>query len=421
VGRRYLHLPDRRLAGQALRRSGLRLTLLTDNVELAGYEDDWWAIRRDAGFSGCFAHHYDPTDPNPPTKHVSPGCIYTTEAALATTPAPYSDELLEHYVGNLMAKAAEPDSVMLRAMGANQAAVVDKFDAVLDLEAGADVLKERNDKLYDIGRELVEQLSESQVRARYSWLGPTLGNVLCGYSLMVAHSLSAAVMRKLAMAAGAGMAAGIAGGGAQVVRLLERLQGMQLIQRTHELALQSVVSGGGLRTPMQIGKTYPLAKGMALLEQRQGISRSQLIDVRRAGKIRLTLLTDNHELAAFGGDVDRAVAGGAGKVELAHRPTPALLKPSALAATVVLSDAQYEALWRRGPDNFAKAAQLAETGAGGMRAVFGSLDGRYSLHSPSGLGKEDVSRVPYIKDIRFHLTYQPNTKVWPDFKLEASR
>jgi hypothetical protein len=46
-------------------------------------------------------------------------------------------------------------------------------------------------------------------------------------------------------------------------------------------------------------------------------------------------------------------------------------------------------------------------------------DGRYSLHSPSGLGKEDVSRVPYIKDIRFHLTYRPNTKVWPDFKLEA--
>jgi hypothetical protein len=44
-------------------------------------------------------------------------------------------------------------------------------------------------------------------------------------------------------------------------------------------------------------------------------------------------------------------------------------------------------------------------------------NGHFTL--PTGMCRQDVSEVPYIKDFRFSLTYLPNTQVWPDFKIEV--
>ena len=54
---------------------------------------------------------------------------------------------------------------------------------------------------------------------------------------------------------------------------------------------------------------------------------------------------------------------------------------------------------------------------GASAVIIVEPDGRLSI--PDGMRKRDVSSILYIEDFRFSITYFPDTKVWPEFKIEV--
>lgn len=352
---------------------------------LAKFEADWWEARKDAQFNDYFGLHFDEADPNDPKRHHCPGLTYTREVTLATTPAPLTQgKVLDDYLAELNKEATEPTAVMLRAVVANQAELLPKVQAVLAVDASLalpHLHNERNDKLYDLGSGMLlgaygasNPNAAQRLVVKYGWLSAAFGDLLGGYTILIAQSFNGALM---SMAAGRG---GLEFSKSAVgKRLLNRVQAVQLVQRAADLALQSVVSGGVFKTPMQITKRYPVGQAMALIAGREGVSRSQVRKASKGGYVDLTLITDNHELAKLAGDVDAAIEKGAGRIELPARPKAALLQTPATLGTLILSEAQFSRLWQDKLKLSARAAEAVRESISGGHAVIRSLDGRLAL------------------------------------------
>lgn len=361
------------------------------DVPLARFEADWWAARQDAQFNDCFGMHFDETDPNKPLDDaLCAGLVYAREVAQATTPAPLTQsQVLKDYLAEMEKDASDPSAVMLRAMVANQAELLPKLQAVLAIEPGRSLThlhEKRNDKLYDLGAGMLlgahsagKPNAAQQLMVKYGWLSTAAGDLLGGYTLLIAQSVNAALGATAAAAATAARAGVAFSASARGRQLLQRAQGLLLVQRTTDLALQSLVSGGGLKTPMQIVKRYPIGQAMALAAGRDGLSRTQMRKYSKGGYVDLTLATDNKELAKLAGDMDEAIAQGAGRVSLTAQPKAALLHTPASLGTLVLSEAQFSRLWLEKLKLSARAAGALKEGLSGGHAVMRSLDGRLAL------------------------------------------
>jgi hypothetical protein len=349
---------------------------------LEKFEKDWWESCSDSGFKAYFEFHFDEDDQNLPTNQPSSGLIYTHEATLAQTPAPFTDQAVsKSYVQQLHEDVTKPSSVLLRALGANQAKVLAAIKGVLVLDTTVSHIHgERNDKLYDVAKETVlgaEGAANPNIvqkaLVKYSWLSVALGDVMCGYTLTIAHSWVAAVTA-------VGLRSGTEFfGSAPGKKLLGLLGAVQLVQRAQELALESVVSGAALKTPMQISKKYPVGVAMHLLGARGGFSNSQIISAAREGTVELVLLTDNVEMASFQGSVETATKEGGGRVQFKAQQQSALLQAPQTARTVVIDDAKFEQLWRARVAAAAKATHAVQEVFRGGRAVLGSLEGRLAI------------------------------------------
>lgn len=350
--------------------------------ELEKFEKDWWEACSDSGFKAYFEFHFDPDDQNLPTNQPSSGLIYTREATLAQTPAPIKDQAVsKSYVQQLTEDVSEPSSVLLRALGANQAQVLAAMKGVLGLNTVASHIHgQRNDKLYEFARQTVlgaEGAANPNIvqkaLVKYSWLSVALGDLMCGYTLAIAQSWVATVTA-IGLRSGADFLGSAAG-----KKLLGSLGAVQLVQRAQELALESVVSGAALKTPMQITKKYPVGVAMYLLGARGGFSRSQITSAAREHVVELVLLTDNVEMASFQGNVENATKEGGGRIQFKTRQQAALLQAPQALRTVVLDDARFEQLWRARVATAAKATHAVQEVFRGGRAVAGSLDGRLAL------------------------------------------
>lgn len=352
---------------------------------LAKFEADWWEARKDGRFNDYFKLHFDENDPNRPHSPHSPGLVYTKEVTLATTPAPLTlGKVLTEYLDELSKEITEPTAVMQRALVANQAELFPKVQAVIDVNASLafpHLHEKRNDKLYDLGAGVLAGAANAsapnaaqKLVVKYGWLTAVLGDALGGYTMVIAQSLNGALM---------GVAAGRGGlefaKSAQGKELLNRLQAVQMVQRAIDMALQSVVSGGPLKTPMQITKRYPVHKAMLLLAGRDGVSRAQIRKSSKGGFVDVSLLTDNHEMSNLGGSMDDAIAQGAGRVELPAQPKAALLKTPTTLGMLTLSETQFSQLWRARANLSARAAEAVKESISGGWAVIRSLDGRLAL------------------------------------------
>lgn len=354
------------------------------DIPLARFEADWWAARQDSLFSDCFDLHFDDTDPNQALSSHCAGYVYTREVAQATTPAPLTQsKVLDEYLIELDKSPTDTKAILLRAMVANQAELMPKLQAVFDinLKLGIAHLHEnRNDKLYDLAAGLLQGAhgannpnAAQKLIVKYSWLSTALGDLLGGYTLIIAKSLYATLAASAARAGTAFYAS------EQGRKLLQKAQSLLLVQRATDFVLQHSISGGGLKTPMQITKRYPIGHAMALVAGRDDMSRTQIQKASKGGFIDLTLTSDNQEFAKLAGNMDEAVAQGKGRVSLPAKPKAVLLQTPAALGTLVLSEAQFSRLWIDKLKLSGRAANAFKESLSGGNAVMRSLDGRLAM------------------------------------------
>jgi len=350
---------------------------------LKKFEVDWWEARQDKGFNQYFEFHYDETDPNDPKQLFSPGTTYQCDAAISQTPPPLTQGAhLEQYQAELQKKCGDKTAVLLRSLVANQAELLPQLSALYAIEPGqalGHLHDKRNDKLYSLAAGMLAGAhgasnpnAAQRLVVKYGWLSTGIGAVSGGYALLIAQSLLGAVVTAGVLAAEFGSAKS-----EHVRKLLWYAETSLLAHRVGELARQSAVSGGGLRTPMQIFKHLPLGRAKFLLAGQ--VSPANLRRASRDGHVLVALLTDNHEAARYAGNVDGMLAQGAGRVTLPRTPSPALLNRPLTSGTLQISDSEFEHLWRARVGSAARAAQAAQEGFNGAKAVIHSLDGRLAL------------------------------------------
>ncbi|TVT71759.1 MAG: hypothetical protein FHP92_16385 [Denitromonas halophila] len=364
---------------------------------LEAFELDWLGARQSPAFKRVFARHYDPSDPNNPRMAHRPGLIYAAEVEAALTPQPYTrGKALTQWVAELEKEAGNPDALLLRALVGNQAEIIAASDRVYALKDGAAVgerlHENRNDKLLDLGKGVVQQAAEGKMGAtaaaltkRFGWLSDALG----GYGTSIAMSVTGAAAALTdpktasAIAAGASGLAHLPMDSAAGKALLRKVQSIHMVRQALDMALKGVVQGGGLRTPVLIHRSMPIDEAMDLLrgrsDQDMGVSRNQLKRLKRGGqgKIALSVLTDNKTLAELGGDTKALIEHGNGEIKLggASRAQQA----SAAAATVVLSEESFIKLYQAQSRGLAQAAAGIGEAFSGAKAAMRSLDGRLAL------------------------------------------
>jgi hypothetical protein len=345
---------------------------------VASFEDDWWATRKDEAFKLYFEKHFDETDPNAVLQMHSCGLVYASEVSISTTPAPVTTgQVLSDYAEELSGDPNKASSVMVRALAANQKEIVEKLKPVWAIEeAGVYAHGSRNDKLYDLGVGLLRKLEASGAasKPRYSWLAPALGNLFGGYSLTVAQGFTGAVSA-LGASLGAAFLSSDRG-----KKLVARAQGLAMVQRATDFVLKGFIDAGALRVPLQITKRYPAGKGILMLFSERGThTRSQAAGLIRGGIIEITLLTDNIEMAKYGGNVDAAVSGGAGRIDTPANPTPALALGTTKWRGMQLNATDFDRLWLDGRVSPANAKTAALEMMQGKQAIMTTLDGRLAL------------------------------------------
>jgi hypothetical protein len=364
---------------------------------LEAFELDWLNARLSAGFKRVFERHYDPSDPNDPRLAHRPGLIYAAEVEAALTPQPYTrGKALETWVAELEKEAGNPDALLLRALVANQDQVIQASDQVYALKDAAGIQKHlhdnRNDKLLDLGKGVIQQAAEGKMGAtaavltkRFGWLSDALG----GYATSIAMSVTGAAAALTDPKTASAIAAGASGlvhlpmDSAAGRRLLRKVQSIHLVRQTLDMALQGVVQGSGLKTPVLIHYAMPIDEAMDLLRGRadadMGISRNQLKRLKRGGqqKITMSVLTDNKTLAEMGGDTKALIEHGEAEIKLggASRAQQA----GAAAATVVLSEEKFIELYQAQSRAVARAAAGVSEAFSGAKAAMRSLDGRLAL------------------------------------------
>lgn len=347
---------------------------------VASYERDWWMACQDIRFKNVFSLHFDATDPNRPTCKVSPGKIYAGQAYCSLTPQPYIDEAVQQaYVAMVTADIKNKQSVILRALAANQSDIIEKIDAVFMVgnqstnpEEGLKNLGERNDKLYDLGGGLIKSLAEKKPSAKYAWMVGALVDVMGAYTLGFAHSAAAAVTALAAKQGGAAFMKSEAGKIA-----MGRMSNILLVQRTLDLVSRSIVKQGLVEIPLQITKRFPSGQGIYLLSQ-MGFTKSQSAGLIHGGFMDVTLTTSNLKMAGSNYQVDDAIASGKGTVSGKGKPAAALLMPLIAAHSIRLTDSQFAAIFKEGV-NLETARKLMKALPQGADNAFNSLDGRLAL------------------------------------------
>jgi len=364
---------------------------------LEAFELDWLGARQSPAFKRVFERHYDPSDPNNPSMAHRPGLIYAAEVEAALTPQPYTrGKALTQWVAELEKDAGNPDAILLRALVGNQDEIIAASDRVYGLKdasaVGEHLHDNRNDKLLDLGKGVVQQATEGKMGAtaaaltkRFGWLSDALG----GYATSIAMSVTGAVAALTdpktasAIAAGASGLAHLPMDSAAGRTLLRKVQSIHLVRQTLDMALQGVVQGGGLRTPVLIHRSMPIDEAMDLLrgraDQDMGVSRNQLKRLKRGGQgtITMSVLTDNKTLAELGGDTKALIEHGEAEIKLggASRAQQA----SAAAATVVLSEEKFIELYQAQSRAVARASAGIGEAFSGAKAAMRSLDGRLAL------------------------------------------
>ncbi len=346
---------------------------------LEKYELDWWEACKDSQFKDYFALHFDEKDPNDPKKKFSSGLTYTAEVKNALTPNPNTRGVVcTQYAEQLNQDISQPGSLMLRAMGANQAEVLAKMKETLSIPYH--LHENRNDKLYNLAAGMVTLAADSTkpnalkiAMVRYSWLAPLLGDLLGGYTLTISKCLYASVTMVMLRLGHAGFNA--RGGRA----ILGAMNGVLLIQRTADLALGSIVSRNVLKYPMQISKRYPLGEALHLLGVRGGLTKAQIGRGAQQGFLDLVLLTDNYEMKRFGGDFDKALAQGGGSVVLTRAPVASLLRGAATPRTIRISAVQFEEAFIDRIQVRSTLAAVVQEGFKDANTVVRSLEGRLAI------------------------------------------
>ena len=373
---------------------------------LTKFEEDWWAAATDAATClPSFERHFDENDANDPKRLFCPGEVYAREAMLAQTPAPLTTgKTLDAYVAELHKSVNDKSAVLQRALVGNQRELFAKLQAVVDVfDAARHLHNERNDKLYDLAVGMLKNAEEAKnpngvqrAAVKYRW---ALAELFGAYTFVIKKSLTAA-----AIFYGPRIAKAATGAGASRNRaLVARLQGLQLVQHATELVNQAAVSRGLFRTPVQVTKLYPIGEALALLGARGGFSDREVARAAQGGKVAVTILTDNVELARFAGDVDGFVVQQGGKVTLMGR-TPALLKVPLTAGALVLTDEQFARLWKAKVPPTALAAQAMKEAMHARMGIIKSVDGRLALgvilingvqltKSLADLDSEDLAKV----------------------------
>ena len=364
---------------------------------LEAYELDWLDARASSAFRNYFERHFDPNDSSNPEQAHQPGVIYAQEVESALVPQPLTRGVVLHaWVDGLEKRANAPDAYLLRALVGNQAEVVAASDAVYDIngadEAGKHLHDNRNDKLLDLGKGVVQQAAEGKMGAttaaltkRFGWLSDALG----GYATSIAMSASGAVAAltdpRTASAIGAGVS-GLAHLQMDSVagkRLLRKIQSIHLVRQTMDMALQGVVQGGGLKTPVLIHRPMPIGEAMDLLRGRadadMGISRNQLKRLKRGGQqnIAMSVLTDNKTLPELGGDTKALLEHG--EAEIKFGSASRAQQAGAAAATVIVSEAEFTRLYQAQSTLLSKASAGIGEAFSGARAAMRNLDGRLAL------------------------------------------
>lgn len=349
---------------------------------LQRFELDWLESRNDARFDDCFELHFDPQDPNDLKEAHCPGATYTIEGARALTPAPLTQgPALDLYIKEIKKDLLQPSAVLLRTLASNNEPLLIKAKAVFALEealasGGGHAHDKRNDKLFDLGSGFVLLAPDPDaplIKApKFKFLAPGLfGDLACAYTLLVAKSISTA---GYGLAIRFGVEAFAKSGEGK--QLLAKMGSTALVQRCRDLALESVVNGGPLRTPMQIEvEMRPIE---AVYHMNGRFSRRQVMAATSGGWMRFKVLTDNIELAQHA-NVRDLVAAGAGQIEMRGKYIHPLCKIPYTERTVRIGDKVVDALRQSGTNGWARAAEGVVESARGSHAVVSSLQGRLAL------------------------------------------
>lgn len=332
-------------------------------VPQANYEADWWAACRDKSFTRYFALHFDKGDENAPREMHSAGCTYTEEACRSMAPQPLAESpVVADYLKELDKSPDAESAILLRALVANQGDLLAMFKDY--------ATNQRQDKLHDIGAGVFTELNESlgQANVKYGWLMHA-GFGISSVTLMQAWSAALAGAGALATAERIGL-----------------LRSALMVSETLAMARESAAKGSWLKTPVQISIELPLKEARALLQNRKAAQGGTASDVpsnqrlkQLAGKngmIRLTLLSDNHQLADLGSDPRTAVAAGAGSIALDAKGVARL--PST-TGTLAVTETQFAKLVSTQPARIKLAADSMREMALLGRGAALSLEGHIGL------------------------------------------
>lgn len=329
---------------------------------LARFEADWWAARQDARFNDYFALHFDEQDANSPRAPHSPGATYAQEVQRSTTPQPLAEGPVQaQYLAELRKRVTDATALGWRALVGNQAALFAHLDGY--------VTSQRQDKMHDIGAGVFTALSEqlSPADMRYGWLAH-VGFAVS--SLSITQAWAAAIA---AVPAAAPVAADMA-----------LVSSALMTSQALTMARESAVRGTWLKTPVRVSIQLPLDEAMTLVRSRRAAtgdtslpSNSALKRVAsqsRGRQVTLTLLSDNHELAALGGDTRAAMGSGAGTMALGNRAAAQLPMTE---GTVAVTQQQFAQLLTRQPQRIQQAAdamrEVALLGKGATLSLAGQI------------------------------------------------
>lgn len=329
----------------------------------ARFEADWWAARQDKLFRQYFALHFDQNDPNTPQAMHSAGCTYAQEAVCAMTPQPLAESpVATEFLKELDYPIDSDDAIIMRAMVANQSDLLAFFKDY--------TTNQRQDKMHDLGAGVFTSLKEKLGPAdvKYSWL---LHAGFGGASLTLLQSWSAAL------------------GALGTVASLERinlLRSAMMVSETLAMARESAAKGCWLKTPVQISIDLTVVEARALLANRKAAHGGKTSDVPssrrikqlagKQGRIRLTLLSDNHELAALGDDPRTALAAGAGSIALDAKSVARL---QSTTGTLAVTEGQFLRLLSTQPTRIKLAADTMREVALLGRGAALSMEGHIGL------------------------------------------
>lgn len=329
----------------------------------AKFEADWWAARKDSAFDRYFVLHFDPADGNSPRERHCAGATYAEEACLAMTPQPLADSpVVAEYLAELDRPLEEETAIVLRSIVANQQDLLTLFKEY--------ATEERQDKLHDLGAGVFKELKANlgNVDIKYGWVA----HIGFGAStLTLLQSWSAAL------------------GGAGALATVERtslLRSALMVSETLAMARESAAKGTWLKTPVLVSIELTVQEARDLLSQRRTAMGNATGDTpsnqrikqlgRQQGKIHLTLLSDNHQLAGLGSDPRAAVAVGAGSIALDARGRARL--PSTIG-TLAVTETQFTRLAAAQPTRIKLAADAAREFVQLGRGAGLSLEGHIGL------------------------------------------